>query len=259
MTKKVFRTFFASVILLAAFFAQAQAPGYMGRKFTLGYGFYFHPAFSNILMEYSDNPVNIQHEIFAEAVVGKRFALGVSAHFYKYTYNNSEPVRVESFQNIYGTYFSQDDDKPSGNYKISARNFAIYAKAFKRNYLAPWGKYFQFGLVYTHYVAEYRPSEMKVRMESGSSYYNYSDFGNPLQSYQSMDILFGNGRTRVLANKIIVDYGYTMQIISSLKMIVTGVLDEGYYKSGKYIGETSAKRIAAMNRFNFYLKVGYLF
>lgn len=261
MIRQMRHTFLTILFLLWISALQAQAPGYMGKKFTAGYGFYFHPSFSNAFLDYGDSPFNIQHALFAEAVTGKKFALGFSAHFYKYTYNNREHVDMQKFSDNAGNYYYQSDDHPSGQYKIRAQNFMFYGKTFKGNYLAPWGKYFQFGLVYTRYVTEYYPDEMQIKVESNNGgFFYYSDFGPPLKSYQTVDLMIGNGRSRIYGNRIVLDYGYTLQVISCLKAFGYYALEPSKgYTADKYIQTTSAKRVAAMNRFNFYVKLGYLF
>ncbi|MBL7933904.1 MAG: hypothetical protein JNL60_18515 [Bacteroidia bacterium] len=266
MSRKIKYTIIAGTFLFWALSFHAQAPGYMGKKFTVGYGFYFHPSFTNAFLDYGDSPFNIQHEIFAEAVTGKRFAIGFSAHFYKYIYKNVEAVRITDYQNVPNYSHQQYEEHPSGVYTIRAQNFMIYGKAFKGNYLAPWGKYFVFGLVYTRYNTEYDPSEMKVKQQynnnnlSTSYYTYYSDFGPPLKSYQTVDLIIGNGRTRIYGNKLVLDYGYNLGAISLVKSFAYLLFKPfAGYESPKYIESTSAARIAAMNRFNFYCKIAYLF
>jgi len=238
----------------------SQAPGYMGKKITAGYGFHFNPAFSNFLLDYADSPINTLHEFFVEGATRKKTMLGFSVKLYKYTYNNIEFVNAEN----YNGYYSQIDVRPQGTYLIRGKNFELYAKFFKSQYLAPWGKYFRLGLSYNSYETVYNPNVMRVQVRdyrgSVPTTRYISDFGPLIQSYNYLDICFGNGSSRIFGNRIVLDYGYNINLIAMSRMALTWLLDDySYDATDEYIKNTSAKRVAAVNRFNFYFKLGYLF
>ena len=237
----------------------AQNPGYMGKRAVIGYGLYLHPAFGNIVNDYSDRYINRQHEFFLEYAVAKKFSLGVSARLYNYTYNNPDAVYIGE-GNSYNIV--QETTSPTGSYKIKARSYSLYGKFFKANYLAPWGKYFILGLTLNRYTTTYDPTTMFVKgvYLSGSTVKPIiSDFGSTTQYYTGADLYFGNGNSRIFANRIVVDYGYTIGFISTLQVLIN--LSDTYEEEipEYYIENTSSKRLAALNRFNFFIKVGYLF
>lgn len=269
MVLQIIRKRYSIILVLIAFVFQgySQVPGYMGKKVVAGYGFYFHPSFGNMLYEYSDRSFNTLHELFLEYTTGKKFMLGASLRFFKYTNNNIESVYAYDEGLTYN--YAQVDDSPEGTYTINGTNFMIYGKAFKKGYLAPWGKYFVFGLCFTRYKTTYDPTEMKVLFEQSTYNYNtntydvdqfyYSDFGPTTQNYKGFDLFFGNGKSRIFANSIVLDYGYTINVIAMSRVFVSEIIypEENY--SYNYIENTSKSRVASVNRFNFYIKLGYLF
>lgn len=252
--------FLAIVLSFFCLAGVAQVPGYMGKKVVIGYGLFGNPAFGNIAMDYADTPINIQHDFFAEYTTGKKFALGFSARLYRYTYNNVE--QVDAGGGTTSTSVNQNQLTPNGSYKIKARNYSLYGKFFKSHYLAPWGKYFVLGLTLINYKTFYDPGTMYIDAIRNINYSAVSfrpDFGPTEQSYQKADIFFGHGNSRIFGNRIVLDYGYTINVIALTRVFVTAldVYEEEYPET--YIKNTSASRVAAVNRFNFYIKLGYLF
>lgn len=248
---------------------QSQAPGYLGKRFSAGYGIYANPAFNSIARGYSDKALNTLHEIFIECALDKKFSLGFAAQFFRYKYNNKTEVTVDP---IYSAYISGPlSPSPEGNYMLKGRNFKLYGKFFKKGYLAPWGKYFTLGMTINQNVALYNPDEMaitgKTRVLSyannnNNSYveqeYFYNDFGPTRQTFRAVDIFFGNGNSRIIGNSITLDYGYTIGCLAMTQMFID-VLEFTDITTQNYIERTAKTRAAAVNRFNFYLKIGYLF
>jgi len=251
---------------------KGQVTGYMGKKNVTGYGFYCNPAFCSIIKHYSDKPVNTLHELFLERATRRGLMWGVSAKFYRYTYNNIEAINWS--EDIYRGA-KQKDEHPRGTYEIEARNYSVYWKFFKTCYVAPWGKYFLLGLTAYDYKTTYDPGQMKARAD-GVEYSvalnrfivaeNYiSDFGSTTRHHYSADVFFGNGKSRIFFNKIVLDYGYSIHLIGTMRLLKITAIDyvwngdEKTYFIKNYIKETSSRRVAAINRFNLFFKLGYLF
>jgi hypothetical protein len=217
---------------------RAQAPGYMGKRFVVGYGLYVNPAFNSIALNYSDKPINMLHECFAEFAAGKKNSLGISAQFYRYTYNNIEPINALGYGS---SSMRQRTENPEGNYQISARN-------------------------YNRYTTTYDPNDMYVNVDGNynSSYgYGsttlYNDWGPTTETHKTFDVFFGNGNSRILSNNIVLDYGYSIGMIAIARMVASIDGAFGTLTTDDYISETALNRISAVNRFNCYLKIGYLF
>lgn len=261
----------------------SQTPGYMGKRFVAGYGFYFSPAVfgsngqgSSIFGRENGNATdgefafNSMHEVFIEAALTKRFALGLSCKFYKTTYDNARDLYVSNTQVDkygYNTTVSYSGS-PDGFYYIHGQNYSLYAKLFNKLYVAPWGRYMMFGINVKKYTCTYDPSEMKLRYNSYSSSYSnypaYSNFGPEKQKFTKFDVLFGLGRTRIIANRVVLDYGFNANMIAFLSTFFDTVAadNDGVFSANatasNYIKVTSPWRVRGVNRFNVFLKVGVL-
>jgi hypothetical protein len=254
------------VLSFTAFSGRAQSPGYMGKKLVVGYGFYINPALSAVAYGFGNSIFNTQHEFFLEYVTSKKYMIGFSAKLYKSTYNNTAAVDLANLGNGYSGNSYPFDNRPSGTYSISARNFQLYAKLFKSNYLAPWGKYFLFGLTLNQYDCEYDPYQMQLSLQE-TAYSNgisttqtviYNNFGPLVQSYQYIDFMVGAGHSRIFANKIVLDYGYNLNAIATA-LVVLDAFNIETPDLFSYIKTTSTARVRGINRFNFFVKLGYLF
>lgn len=246
----------------------SQSSGYMGKRVVAGYGFYFSPG---IIGSRGETPLNILHEGYLEFAASKRFMLGFSARFYKAVYKNNRYVDFVTY-NTGSSYSNQNYDVPSGSYDIKAINYMVYGKIFHNGYVAPWGRYFTFGLTLNTYNATYNPSVMKIFVSDSYYDYNtstyvhndkyYSNFGPKTQSFKKLDVLLGFGRSRIIANRIVVDYGYNINVLA-MALTVFDAPDDNIFEdenltSRYYIEKTSAARVRGVNRFNLFLKVGIL-
>ena len=254
----------------------AQTPGYMGKRLVAGYGFYFSPAlfgsngqgstfFGRGQGNGSDGELafNVLHEAYVEYALAKRFALGFSAKFYKTSYDNHKLASVNvPYQGTNINYYGY----PDGLYYIKGQNYALYGKLFNRNYIAPWGRYMMFGVNIQRFTCTYNPAEMQLRYTS-YSYDNYppvSDFGPPEQTFTRFDVLFGFGRTRVIFNRIMLDYGFNVNMFALANTLFDNVsADDGIFNQRnssnyQYMENTAPWRVRGVNRFNAFLRVGVL-
>ena len=262
-----------------------SAAGYMGKRLIGGYGLYFAPALFNPNAQgntvfgrrghKSNNftpAFNSQHEVFCEFVISKRFSLGVSARFFKTAYDNLKEVYVsKNVVDDYGyTRQINYEGSPNGFYYIKGANYCLYAKMFNRRYVAPWGRYTMFGIVVRNYSCYYDPSEMYLKYDkshnySSINYPNYTDFGQQKQNFTKFDFLFGFGKTRIIANRVILDYGFNVNFFA----FMTGFFDtvdlgnDGAFFDNRpspenYLSRTNSWRLRGFNRFNAFFKVGVL-
>lgn len=254
------KTLLSFFILLLSFSNIAQTPGFMGKRFVAGYGFYASPGY---IGSDGETKVNMLHEGFLEFAVMKKLSVGVSGRFYKAVYANKRDVDVLTG---YSSTTRQIDNHPSDVTHISARNYAVYLKKYHRNYLAPWGRYVIFGVTLNQFTSSYDPALMGVRVSSrymgNESTSIYSDFGPTKQTYTRFDILFGAGRSRVIGKRITLDYGYNLNLIALATTLFDApddnIFEDDALDEDDYIMRTSAARIRGVNRFNVFLKVGVL-
>lgn len=265
-------------ILLIAFngklFSQL-GPGYMGKRVTANYGFNFSPAFfganaqnESILgdgggAESGSLAFNAIHEGSLEFSFSNRWSVGFSARYYKTAYDNATNFGY----NNYNFAYRFADQRPSGYYNITGITYSLYFKHFGKRYVAPWGRYIMFGPVINTIRTEYDPTVMHAMAQVKNSSNNYelvvvTDFGPAQQDYKGFNLMFGMGRSRIIANRITLDYGFNTHAISALTVLFDfagiGLTSSHDTDNYNYIEDTHGRRIRGVNRFNVFLKVGVL-
>ncbi len=254
---------YLTILILIASSLHAQIPGYKGKRVTAGYGFYASPG---LIGSRGATPVNMLHEAYIEGTTATRFMVGFSARFYNGIYSNGREVQLF---NVFGSHTpTQMSDNPEGSYKISGRNFMLYGKLFSQNYVAPWGRYFLFGVTLNTFETTYEKSNMRILVDNNdygyqnSTQYYFSNFGSTLQEYKKVDVCIGFGRSRIIGNRVILDYGYNVNLFALAFTLFDagdqGLPDSDVLSPDIYIAKTSASRVRGINRFNLFLKVGIL-
>lgn len=257
----------------------AQTPGYMGKRFVMGYGFHTSPALigstgqgNTIIGKAEGNAsdgefaFNSLHEGYLEYALSKRFSLGFSAKFYKATYDNHKNMNAYVVYNGSNVSYS---NSPEGLYHIKGQNYALYGKLFRRGFIAPWGKYMMFGINIKRFTCSYDPAEMQLKYDAYSffgneKYPSITDFGPREQSFTRFDFLFGLGKSRIVYNRIILDYGFNVNLFALLNTPFDALTDDdGLFTDYRptnynYIKDTSPWRVRGVNRFNAYLRIGVL-
>lgn len=252
--RKFALTFF---IVLSSVICFSQTPGYLGKRFAGGYGLY---ASSGFIGSHGLIKINTHHEFFLEYAVKKRFMIGFSATLYRPISSNSREVTPD----IYTAYgLKQTDTHPTDVMRIEGRNYKMYFKFFRKNSLAPWGKYFILGATLNTYLASYDSDKMYIRTYAhqvfDNTYIYYSDFGPTKQHFVKFDILFGKGRTHMLTDRVSPDYGYNINVVA-LTLSIANYNEEGIYDTNgtilqsDYTETTSLKTIRGVNGFNVYCK-----
>lgn len=275
--------FFIFIFFTKSLFLLSQNSGFMGKKFVIGYGFNASPAIfgatknnetligTNFLGSTgtADNDAlvfNSAHEINVELVISPKWMICTNVKTYLTGFDNR--VKLNEFVNTI-----QYNGDIKGYYTIRGYNFGVYAKYFGSRYVAPWGRYMFFGPVINFSQSSYDPKIMNIKAKIGQNYYNgsyyvnqtkdtlYSDFGPKNQTFKRFDIMLGWGRSRVISKKIVVDFGATMQAISLGLILFDGIniSSNKYISRNDYIEKTEKSRVRSFNRFNVFLKIGYLF
>lgn len=246
------------LFLLSPGFIWCQAPGYMGKRMVAGYGAHLNPVtygstVNNKSLTGSQRGssekgyfrLNFAQELFFEGATSKRSVTGISIKYLETGYDNRASV------NEHGT-------NPSYYYKIKVLTITPYLKSCFRRYLAPWGKYFIVAPVINVIRSEH-DAYMNISKTVNGHDTLITDFGPDNKKYLSADLLMGFGNTRVLFNRITLDYGFHFQAISTLA-ILEPLLDwNPSYDQEEYINGTIKKRVRAANRFNVFIRIGYLF
>ena len=267
------KVLFQLIFIFSISIAFAQAPGHLGKRFVLGYGAHFSPALSNgdarnntIVGHRSSQhgsaatgqfAYNYTHEAYLEFALSARFMLGFSGKFYKTVYDNA----IDANSNKYNNSYNLSNDV-QGYYKINGKSLCLYGKLYGKRYVAPWGRYIVFGPVLNLYNTTY---DSTIMFQTTTNYNNYaithvSDFGPLNQSFMGFNILFGWGRTRIIADRITLDYGINMQVLSIPGLLYDIIQSNksNNYVNSVYIENTAGGRIRGLNRINAFIKVGFL-
>ncbi len=250
----------------------AQSSGYMGKRLLLGYGFNTSPA---IFGATSNNETligtggsattgsfvfNTIHEGFLEYAASSKWMVCFSARYYKTAYDNGK------YLNYYDNNYSANYLKPSGFYNIRGLTYSLYFKYYGSRYVAPWGRYVMFGPTINTVKTSYDSKVMNFQANSNNYYYAdtlMSNFGTKEQSFTGVNLMLGYGRSRIIANRVVIDYGFNLQLFSVFAGVFDVLLDGEDFSSQNptnlnYIEKTYRKRVRGINRFNVFLKVGFL-
>lgn len=234
---------FLLLVNIVAVRLSAQAPGYMGKRFTACYGYNFSPAF--VGGNYNDRYWNQLHEFSLQYAFSDNWQAGLSTRLFNALQKNTEAISKE------GT--------PENYFVVKGNSMILNFRHFKTRYVAPWGRYFDMGLVINNTKTSY-DAYMYIRQTWNGHDTLVSSFGPAEQRFITPDIMVGWGRTRVLKDCISIDWGWN----SCLGALFGGISDTFksltmIYTMDNYIEETYRRRLHGLNRFNLYLRVGYLF
>lgn len=267
------------VVSVMCLCSRAQSTGYLGTRVHAGYGFNFSPALfgsnykNETIIGLSGSATsgklafNSIHEGFLEVAPSGKMEIGISLRYFKTAYDNSRPF-YDPFNGL-TSQFNYVEDQPSGYYTIKGSTYTVYMRYFGSRYIAPWGRYFMFGPVFNITKTQYDPSIMSIRAYR-NSYLGYgngdtliTDFGSQDQKRVGINIMFGAGRSRVIANRITLDYGFNTHLLSLFYGLFDTVESDFFTRTEtldntNYIKRTSRMRVRGVNRFNVFVKVGVL-
>ncbi|WP_317899874.1 hypothetical protein [Aurantibacillus circumpalustris] len=238
----------------------SQGPGYMGKKTVFGYGAHMNPvtfgstADNKTLLGNAKGSsetgyirINLTHEFFLERALSKSILMGVSLKYLRTGYDNRLTLNSNS-------------DKPSDYYVINAYTYTAYLKTYTRKYIAPWGRYFIIGPSIS-VMSSKHDEYMNILQTVNNHDTLITNFGSDFESHYSADLLIGTGMSRVLFNRLVLDYGFHFQLFALISAVepLLPFSTDAYPKQDEYINETIRSRVRAANRFNVFIKLGYLF
>jgi hypothetical protein len=254
--KRIYFAFF--LFLSCGLFS--QAPGYLGKRTVGGYGLNTSPVtfgttFRNKTWLGEDGTstpsgisFNLLHEAYIERAFTTNFMGGMSLKLFQTAHDNRETIRSLG--------------KPTAYYKIRGMSFQPYFKIYPTQYVAPWGSYILLGPSINAFMTSY-DAYMYVPGNINGHDTLYSDFGKRNKLHTGWDILFGVGKNRMISGKYTIDYGFNFQVysfLSGLEAFDYGLLDnlKAPLNQANYIDQTSRERVRGLNRFNIYIRFGWL-
>src|SRR5690606_18264099 len=104
---------------------------------------------------------------------------------------------------------------------------------------------FLLGLTHNRYICSYSPNQMYFDftdydfLNNTSKTTRFNDFGPTTQLHKYTDIVIGNGNSRIFANKLVIDYGYSINLIAMTLTVLDAPDDDGRATYLDYIKVTS--------------------
>ncbi len=194
----------------------SQVSGYMGKRFIIGYSNYFMVASQGLTANASSTDnfsgVNTTHCLNLEYVIKNKTNFCVSVQTLKtgvYTSKTFSGYTVDEFGDNQYYYYSYDP-KPFIPMQLQNVNVGLGFKFYKQGMLAPIGKYkkLELLLMFSHLTYDrnaftyYYNSSTGLNGVGGTGDYQFNTFA----------ITFTMGRSRVLFDKIVLDYGLRLGI-----------------------------------------------
>jgi hypothetical protein len=202
---------FVSILLgvFLSFSAFGQNNGFLGRHFLLTYNLHTMPRAPIVVLE-STVPkfgIALRHELQGSAIIGRFTIVNASFHFGKY----------EAMEYERTVYHGQEQKKYNEKVDFSAKGaglgFSFYNK-LGPSPLAPVGNYIKVHMLYLGY---------KLIDETGALYYieSVNSTSGPVKyevTGSSVRFGMGYGRTRVIKERIVIDYGIESDVGLSKKV-----------------------------------------
>ncbi len=191
-------------------FAQKEIPGYMGKRFFLGYGLKLSPAIQGPTLTSSSNGYLLDDELISKEVVilGINHSHSLSMD-YLFNYRKALSINIQylrtgvDYQN-YGAFSVIPQKNVSAILNSLGLSFGV--KFFKRSQFAPLGGYVKWeGVFFVNQLNYDRSRYIIINYNTGLK----TVYGNGKQSipFQTMGIAFSFGKQTMLYDKVLLDRG----------------------------------------------------
>lgn len=243
-------------LLLISATTFSQVPGYLGKRFVVGYENYFFPAFYGPGKNYA-NP-------------GPSFSPGFnSTHCLNIDYAVKQRMNVcFSLQHLRtGIAYKRDGVQAyypadyTGNYstpiQLSSNNIGIGIKLFRRGSIAPVGKYQKFELLLFFENVKYDNTQFSME----NQIYPYGNipttYGSGKYNYRNFALTYSLGRQHIYFDKLVVDFGIRAAITPVV--IPTGMFTVDNVRGPEDRFKVDSRfRIFRQQLFNFHIGIGFL-
>jgi hypothetical protein len=234
--KKTLLLIFAAFLSLTAS-AQRVIPGYMGKRFTVGFTEMFSPNFYGIYSTPSPGPV-FSHSLGINYVITKQTELCLAGRFYN--------------RNIADVYYSPSA-RNDVNYlfKMSTLEYSFGFRRFYRSKFAPLGGYTKWEFMYLKGAVKYDPYQEYQYDYNTQTNITISKSGGK-GSLHGFGASFSKGRQRVFEDKLVVDFGFRATLMA---MTATRDGSDGH---GEDLASTAAASVTFVPIANVFLGLGFL-
>lgn len=264
------RVFLVIAIVLKSTFSFSQiTPGYMGKRFTIGYSNYFMVAgigpSANASSSSGEIGLNTTHCLNLEYTIKNRTNFCLSIQKLKTGMNPSE-MYVEYYDGFnYSSFTATYSVKPYKPMQINSFNIGLGFKFFQSGTLAPIGKYKKVELLMLFNHLEYKRNSF-LYYDYNSSQSVYGQFGTGDYQFNTVALSYTMGRSRVLFDRLVFDYGIRFGIVPAA-VFTTLFYEERDNYSTAYVSSIEIKnqfrndtytRLFRYQAINFHLGLSFL-
>jgi hypothetical protein len=215
----------------------AQIPGYMGKRFTIGYSTMFSPNIVGLTNSPVDPPV-LTHVFNLGYVVTKQKELCVSVRYSK------------RGMHLVTGYYGSPTPPIITLEKFTSFDFSLGWKRFSRAKFAPLGSYSRWELAYTKAWINYGPYEAD-QYDGSTGLSNTVSMSGGKVDFIGFGASYSRGRQRIFKDKFMVDFGF--------KGTLMGVRNNGI--KNRHEDDLQSLVIGSLNFnpiFNLYIGIGFL-
>jgi hypothetical protein len=150
--------------------------------------------------------------------------------------------------------YTGDFSKPA---LLRSVNIALGLKTFGSGFIAPVGKYNKFEVVLMFETVTYNKDKFEHLDPNNSGVFVKENLGKGEYLYKNVSFAYTIGKQRILADKIVIDYGLRIAYTPAVNIITLAGFDtvndiEDYYR------RESRMRMFRQQLINFHLGIGFL-
>lgn len=202
------------IFILGSFFTVfSQAPGYMGKNWMLNGDYYFMSALLSPNANHKTGILKFNtYTGIGLDYVHRRFrSVGFTVQFFKtsaaldeFVFDNGSEKRNVNLVDMYSD--------------ISGRIFTLNLKFFKKNTIAPMGRYVKTEIGFVNFSAKYDTAEFSRRVYgSGTILQRSMPDMNSKKSYNLFCMAASFGSQRILADRLVINYSIRFGVALALK------------------------------------------
>lgn len=261
---------FLILFFIPSLISLGQVPGYMGKRFSIGYSNYFFLSAlsptANATSSGSELGINSTHCINLEYSIKNRTNFCLSVQKSKTGIDPGE-IYIENYDGSnYNSYYAKYSLKPYKPMQINSYNIGLGFKFFSTGSLAPIGKYKKVEVLLLLNHLEYDKNAFLFTSYTSTGGSTYLAFGKGDYKFNTVSASYTMGRSRVFFDRIVLDGGIRFGVVPAGFLSV--LLDSEDYSSSplysnaegirKGLRRDTYTRLFAFQAINIHLGLSFL-